>query len=180
MKILSWNCRGVGNLAIVHGGVFSCEFGKEKWWHGADVEGRRESHAWDMLRRVKSTVNEGWIVGGDFNAILNDFEKEGGRRKPRALMDEFGDILKELSLTDVKNCNGWFTWTNNRDGNRLVKERLDRFVISDYIMVRMQFLASYIVRQSKSDHEAILMDLYGNKSKEKGNNPMVWFRYDLC
>ncbi|KAK5843385.1 hypothetical protein PVK06_005841 [Gossypium arboreum] len=25
----------------------------------------------DMLRRVKSTVNEGWIVGGDFNAILN-------------------------------------------------------------------------------------------------------------
>ncbi|XP_012435427.1 uncharacterized protein LOC105762053 [Gossypium raimondii] len=136
--------------------------------------------AWDMLRRVKSTVNEGWIVRGDFNAILNDSEKKGGRRKPRALMDEFGDILEELCLTDVKTGNGWFTWTNNRDGNRLVKERLDRFVISNVIMERMPLLASYVVRQSKSDHEAILMGLHGSRPKVKGNDPRVCFRYDRC
>ncbi|XP_052484844.1 uncharacterized protein LOC128039943 [Gossypium raimondii] len=85
--------------------------------------------AWDMLRRVKSTVNEGWIVGGDFNAILNDFEKEGGRRKPRALMDEFGDILKELSLTDAKERKARDIISNiwtNEDTNLLEKIELIR------------------------------------------------------
>ncbi|KAL1162661.1 hypothetical protein V6Z11_A07G217700 [Gossypium hirsutum] len=121
--------------------------------------------SWDMLRRVKSMVNEGWIVGGDFNTILNNSEKEGGRRKPGTLMDDFCDVLEELSLTDVKTLNGWFTWTNNREGTRLVKERLDRFVISDEFMEKMSFRTSQIVRQSSSDHEAILLD-------------MAWFRYD--
>ncbi|MBA0725626.1 hypothetical protein Golax_022194, partial [Gossypium laxum] len=56
--------------------------------------------AWDMLKRVSSSVNEGWIVGGDFNAILNNSEKEGGRRKPKVLMDEFCDLIEELNLND--------------------------------------------------------------------------------
>ncbi|KAK8366946.1 hypothetical protein V6Z12_A02G152300 [Gossypium hirsutum] len=36
------------------------------------------NQSWYMLRRVKRMVKEGWIVGGDFNAILNNTEKEGG------------------------------------------------------------------------------------------------------
>ncbi|KAK8335238.1 hypothetical protein V6Z11_A09G041100 [Gossypium hirsutum] len=125
--------------------------------------------SWDMLRRVKSMVNEGWIVGGDFNAILNNSEKERGRRKPRTLMDDFCDVLEELSLTDVKTPNGW-----------LVKERLDRFVISDEFMEKMSFLTSQIVRQSKSDHEAILLDMYGSNPKDKRVDHRAWFRYDIC
>ncbi|KAK5812333.1 hypothetical protein PVK06_027762 [Gossypium arboreum] len=62
--------------------------------------------SWDMLRKVKSTINKEWIVGGNFNAILNDSEKEGGRRKLKTSMDDFCDILEELSLTDVKTYNG--------------------------------------------------------------------------
>ncbi|MBA0731287.1 hypothetical protein Golax_020646 [Gossypium laxum] len=43
-----------------------------------------------------------WIVGGDFNDILNNSEKEGGRRKLKISMDEFCNILEEFNLTDVK------------------------------------------------------------------------------
>ncbi|KAK8351680.1 hypothetical protein V6Z11_A05G048900 [Gossypium hirsutum] len=122
--------------------------------------------AWNMLRRVHCSVNEGWIIGGDFNAILNDSEKEGGQRKPNVLMEEFSNILEELKLVDVKPCNGWFTWTNNREGDRLVKEKLDRFVDSENILEKLPYLASYIIRQSKSDHEAILLDTDGSKPKK--------------
>ncbi|KAK8264561.1 hypothetical protein V6Z12_D12G118100 [Gossypium hirsutum] len=137
-------------------------------------------HAWDMLKKVKDKVNEGWIVGGDFNAILNNSEKEGGRRKPTNMMEDFWDILDVLNLSDVKTKNGWFTWTNNREGNGVIKERLDRFLISDIIIEKMPFITSSIVRQSKSDHEAILLDLYGNNPKEKGYDLRAWFRYDVC
>ncbi|KAK5811812.1 hypothetical protein PVK06_027185 [Gossypium arboreum] len=87
---------------------------------------------------------------------------------------------EELNLTDVKTCNGWFTWTINRDGNRLVKERMDRFVFSDVFLEKMPFLTSYIVCRSKFDHEAIMMDTDGSKPKEERTNKSVWFRYDTC
>ncbi|KAG8491126.1 hypothetical protein CXB51_014280 [Gossypium anomalum] len=37
-----------------------------------------KSSTWDMLQRVGAAVNEEWVVGGDFNAMLNNAEKEGG------------------------------------------------------------------------------------------------------
>ncbi|KAG4182229.1 hypothetical protein ERO13_A09G031322v2, partial [Gossypium hirsutum] len=144
----------------------------------ADPNNRNLS--WDMLRRVKGTVNEGWIVAGDFNAILNNAEKEGGRKKPRSSMEDFCKLIEELALVDVKTTNGWFTWTNNREGPDLVKERLDRFLISDNLVGNMPFLTTKIVRQSKSDHEAIIMDTLGSKPRDYNINPRTWFRYDAC
>ncbi|PPD70867.1 hypothetical protein GOBAR_DD32254 [Gossypium barbadense] len=66
-----------------------------------------------MLRRVGKSVNEKWIIGGDFNAILDNAKKEGGRRKPNALMDDFRTIIDELSMVELKIDNEWFTWVNN-------------------------------------------------------------------
>ncbi|KAG4109648.1 hypothetical protein ERO13_1Z049493v2 [Gossypium hirsutum] len=138
---------------------------------------RSRQQAWDILRRVHHKVNEGWIVGGDFNAILNLSEKEGGRSKPKVLMEDFCNILEELKLTDIKPCNGWFTWTNNREGDRLVKERLDRFFASDVILDKFPFLAFYVVRQSRSDHEAILIDTEGSKpNRERTGHKACHFR----
>ncbi|KAH1114434.1 hypothetical protein J1N35_007812 [Gossypium stocksii] len=85
-----------------------------------------------MLRRVKGSLNEGWIVGGDFNAILNNAEKEGGRRKPKAMIEDFYNLLEELNMSDVKTRNGWFTWTNNREGTRLVKDDGVEIVLTSY------------------------------------------------
>ncbi|KAB1671577.1 hypothetical protein [Gossypium barbadense] len=74
------------------------------------------SSSWDILRRVGESVREEWIVGGDFNAILNDAEKEGGRRGVRAQMNEFKEVMDKLALVDIKPDSGWFTWVNNRSG----------------------------------------------------------------
>ncbi|PPD97346.1 hypothetical protein GOBAR_DD05631 [Gossypium barbadense] len=76
----------------------------------------------DILRTVGSSVKEDWIVGGDFNAIINDSEKEGGHRKSRVTMDEFRDEMEELTLVDMKTDKDWFTCVNNRDGNNMPKE----------------------------------------------------------
>lgn len=59
-----------------------------------------------MLRRVGESVRDGWVVGGDFNAIISDTEKEGGRRKPRAMMDEFRGAMEELALVYIQTKEG--------------------------------------------------------------------------
>ncbi|PPR87553.1 hypothetical protein GOBAR_AA33151 [Gossypium barbadense] len=107
------------------------------------------SSSWDILRRVGDSVREEWIVGGDFNAILNDAEKEGGRRGVRAQMNEFKEVMDELALVDIKPDSGWFTWVNNRSGGGLIKERTDRFIGSVSVVENFPFIATKVVRQTQ-------------------------------
>lgn len=32
---------------------------------------------WSLIRDISSRVNEDWVIGGDFNEILDDSEKHG-------------------------------------------------------------------------------------------------------
>lgn len=106
-------------------------------------------------------------MGGYFNAIISDTEKEGGWRKPRVTMEDFKDVIEELSLVDIKTNKDWFTWVNNRDRNNMVKEMLDRFLISANAIDKFPFLATTVVRQTNSDHDAIVMDTLGRKPREE-------------
>lgn len=66
-----------------------------------------------------------WLCGGDFNEILWDYEKSGGKdlnyNRPRFL-EEFLNS-SELMYLDFNGPN--FTWRGMRNG-QLVEERLDR------------------------------------------------------
>ncbi|MBA0582423.1 hypothetical protein Gorai_024571, partial [Gossypium raimondii] len=41
--------------------------------------------------------------------------------KSKALMDDFCNIIEELSSVDIKMIKGWYTWVNNREGSTMVK-----------------------------------------------------------
>lgn len=86
--------------------------------------------SWELLRNLARNGVENWIVGGDFNEVMDKNEKYGGRRKARTIMEAFRKVADDLALTDMKLDRGWFTWSNNRKGMGLVKERLDRFLVS--------------------------------------------------
>ncbi|KAB2032283.1 hypothetical protein ES319_D05G362800v1 [Gossypium barbadense] len=138
------------------------------------------SSSWEMLRRVGDSAQEEWVVGGDFNAILNNSEKEGGRRGVRAQMYEFKNVMEELALVDIKPDSGWFTWVNNRDEGSLIKERLDRFLTSVSVVENYPFIATKMVRQTQSDHGAIILDLWGRKPKDYPNDSRLSFKFDVC
>ncbi|KAA3473667.1 reverse transcriptase [Gossypium australe] len=119
MKFFCWNCHGLGNPATIR-----------------ELEQllilTLMLSFYDILRTVGSSVKEDWIVGGDFNAIINDAEKEGGHRKSRVTMDEFRDVMEELTLVDMKTDKDWFTWVNNHDGNNMLVARIDKLIDGPY------------------------------------------------
>ncbi|KAA3461966.1 reverse transcriptase [Gossypium australe] len=90
-------------------------------------------------------------------------------------MEEFCDVMEELSLVNVKTTKGWFTWVNNREGNNMVKERLDRYLISANAIDNFSF-----VETNMSDHDVIMLDTLGHKPRENFRAPRLLFKYDLC
>ncbi|KAG4109650.1 hypothetical protein ERO13_1Z049693v2, partial [Gossypium hirsutum] len=123
--------------------------------------------SWDILRRVGDSVREDWV-------------KEGGRRGVRAQMNDFKAVMDDLALVDMKPDSGWFTWVNNRSGGGLVKERIDRFLSSVSLVENFPFIATKVVRQSQSDHDAILLDLWGRRPKDHPNDHGLSFKFDVC
>lgn len=173
VKILSWNCRGLGNPAIVTelrqllvanvpDIIFLCETKLHKcdfdriskrlnmagcfvvdvvgrkgglallWSDECDVDVQsflqnhvdslikmdmsrirftgfygypdltRRHLSWELIRNIGSRVHEDWIIGGDFNEILNDSKKCGGRHKSWVAMEEFRKVIEEMALVDLK------------------------------------------------------------------------------
>ncbi|MFQ6650065.1 hypothetical protein Gotur_022611 [Gossypium turneri] len=96
-------------------------------------------------------VGIGWW--GDFNEIMDNSEKFGMRGHPRVFMDNFWDVMDDLALIDVKPDKGWFTWSNNREGNK-------------------------VFRQTCSDHDAILFDTLGRKPMDDIKDSMLFFQFE--
>ncbi|KAK5825203.1 hypothetical protein PVK06_020011 [Gossypium arboreum] len=110
--------------------------------------------SWDILRSVGKVVREDWIVGGDFNAIVNDVEIDVGRKKARASMEEFKDVMEDLALVDVK---------------------MDKRCIDI-----VPFPIATVVQQNTYDYDAILLDTVGRKPSERVGDSRLTFKYDMC
>lgn len=66
---------------------------------------------------------------GDFNEILSNEEKMGGKMRPKKQMSDFLTLLDDCEVY----CMGFsgtykFTWCNRRGSHHSISERLDRFV----------------------------------------------------
>ncbi|PPR85700.1 hypothetical protein GOBAR_AA34986 [Gossypium barbadense] len=93
----------------------------------------------------------------------------------RALMDDFYEVIDELSLVDLKTDNGWFTWVNNREGTAMVKERLDHFLIStsdveSFPFIKTKAEAKNIIRSAWKMYTGDIMD----KLEKVGHDLGAW------
>ena len=85
------------------------------------------------------------IYGGDFNMITSLNEKKGGTRALGNDAIAFSSFIQEVNLVDIQPRNGTFTWTKRRGGDRLIASRLDRFLISESILLEGNIIDSDIV-----------------------------------
>ncbi|KAA3483582.1 reverse transcriptase [Gossypium australe] len=88
--------------------------------------------------------------------------------------------MDELAFVDIKPEKWWFTWVNNRSGGSIIKERLARFLCSVSVIEKFPFMTTSVVRQTKSDHDAIILDMWGRKPKEYPKDPRLCFKFDDC
>ncbi|KAF5458321.1 hypothetical protein F2P56_022356 [Juglans regia] len=91
-----------------------------------EINLRRDT--WALLHLLKDQLDGPWLCCGDFEEILENSEKLGGRERPASQMRGFRDALDYCQLRSIDAVGSLHTWSNFSEGSALVHERLDRFV----------------------------------------------------
>lgn len=75
---------------------------------------------WNNLTNVANLHNKPWVIVGDFNEVLLEGEKYGGRMisANRSLL--FKECLDTCGIMDLGFNGPRFTWTNRRDITDLI------------------------------------------------------------
>ena len=117
-----------------------------------DDEGKRL--LWGELRRMMATFQGPWLLGGDFNAILNIDEHTGRHYNVRAMHD-FQSFVNLSGLIEVPMRGGNFTCCTIKE--HISWSKLDRFLFTPDLLhlvpdISMQRLPNYL-----SDYNAIAL-----------------------
>ena len=82
---------------------------------------------WSSLKHFKDFVcDDPWIIGGDFNVMLNLNESTVGSSRFSIGMEDFHDCINCLEIQDI-NCNGLnYTWNQKPRGKNGILKKLDR------------------------------------------------------
>jgi hypothetical protein len=143
-------------------------------FYGHPVANKRDE-GWSILRHISTLEPGPWICLGDFNEILNESEKWGGRSRPRGLMESFQGTLEACGLSDLGFKGPKYTWSNCQEGLDLIKERLDRVVANRSWCEFFREAEVWVGAAISSDHAPITLHVTGLAPKQLQRRP---FRYE--
>ncbi|XP_012857002.1 PREDICTED: uncharacterized protein LOC105976270 [Erythranthe guttata] len=146
----------------------------------------RRHESWAILRQLRNHRNLPWVVGGDYNEILSNNEKEGGLSRLPAQIEAFREALDDCGLTDLEFEGPRFTWSNNRDHPYTVRCRLDRVCASADWLLKFPRALVHHMAYSGSDHVPLqlVLDPAQADSERRKKRPFrfeaIWLRRDDC
>jgi hypothetical protein len=102
--------------------ILSCVYGHPN---------RRDRLAfWDSFASIGDGFEASWLYIGDFNSVLDQYEKIGGRPVSSSSHCPFKRFIDHFCMIDVGFAGNSLTWSNNIKGLENIKERLDRGLAS--------------------------------------------------
>lgn len=122
---------------------------------------------WDEIQQINRVNNFPWICVGDFNDILYPWEKVGKRPADLTRMLSFHAVLNDCALLELESKGCRYTWMNNREGEELVKERLDRVLCSMDWQIMFSGAEVLALPAVGSDHSPLILDTTAHSKRYK-------------
>jgi endonuclease/exonuclease/phosphatase family metal-dependent hydrolase len=95
----------------------------------ASPRDHERNETWQRLHQMATSIQEPWIMMGDFNEIANPDEKKGGAPVDIKKCQNFNDWINDCRLMNVNTTGTKFTWMGPRwNGRDRVFKRLDRIL----------------------------------------------------
>ncbi|KAH0742871.1 hypothetical protein KY290_030864 [Solanum tuberosum] len=89
---------------------------------------------WEELESIDEKDHYPWVVGGDFNVIVNEEEKLGGLPFTQNEAMNFALFISNCALTEVRFSGSKYTWWNGRIEEECIFKRLDRVLVNQDFM----------------------------------------------
>ncbi|XP_026428403.1 uncharacterized protein LOC113324300 [Papaver somniferum] len=114
---------------------------------------------WDELVQI-NTWNAPWLVIGDFNVVLSNDEKKGGRNPLRISMQEFRGCLESCNLIQATRTGIKYSWCNNRVGRRRILCDLEKAFFNIKWLEKYEGWCYKVGVRGTSDHGALIRGVY--------------------
>ena len=106
-------------LSSSHNHIDTLIIFKDHSFHSTFVYGAPEivkhQEVWQLLTDISETRNDKpWFLTGDFNEIVNNSEKTGGKIRPESPFTHFHSFLSTCDLFDVRHTGNYLSWRGTR------------------------------------------------------------------
>ena len=115
---------------------------------------------------------ESWYALGDFNEIISNQEKIGGRVRPEASFHDFRTMMRTCGFTDLQSIGDHFSWAGQR-GTHLVRCCLDRTMANGSWFDLFPVSHTEYLEMGESDHRTIITFMSAERE-----TPRRFFKYD--
>ncbi|KAI0519711.1 hypothetical protein KFK09_007170 [Dendrobium nobile] len=123
-----------------------------------EVQGRRD--LWIFLDGT-ANIDSPFIAGGDFNCILSQDERKGGKKFSFLIGPlEMKSFMNRNDLHDVSILGSKFTWCNNKRGSARILERLDRCLLNSKALDHCNQPSLRHLNRIASDHCPIVLKMF--------------------
>lgn len=139
----------------------------------APIEFKDRVLLWEEIQKVNAATTLPWLYMADFNEILYPWEKVRKKEAEHYRLTAFRDFLHACSLMDLESKGCVFTWNNRREGEELVKKRLNRALST--MEWRIEYPNAEVVAMPAigSDHSPLLLLVFPRRKNRKKE-----FRYE--
>jgi hypothetical protein len=121
------------------------------------VDKRKEM--WDVLRGLCGAWPGPWMLIGDFNETMWQYEHFSETPRPERQMMDFREVLSHCDLHDLGFTGLPWTYNNNQGGRRNVRVRLDRGVANTDWSIMFPNASVLHLFSAYSDHKALLLNV---------------------
>ncbi|KAI0510829.1 hypothetical protein KFK09_011438 [Dendrobium nobile] len=163
----------VGNLKMINKGDWKIAL----VYGSTDVQERK--FLWEDLGR-QCDDDSPLIIGGDFNCILSQEEKRGGKKfKMNQGSKDFPSFMINNDLHLVNSMGPKYTWCNNKSGSNRIWEKLDRCLINSSAMNFLHLALVKHLPRFASVHCPLVMELFKpvNSVRKDIRYEEVWATY---
>ncbi|KAF8401226.1 hypothetical protein HHK36_012155 [Tetracentron sinense] len=121
------------------------------------IEYRRRYHLWNQLAHEGERIQVPWLLTGDFNDILTNDEKEGGKVREQYKMQSFQQMVSQARLIEIEAKGPAFTWCNHRQSGQFIQARLDRAMGNPEWCRMLPDALVFNLDDIGSDHRPVIM-----------------------
>ncbi|XP_060170771.1 uncharacterized protein LOC132601723 [Lycium barbarum] len=112
---------------------------------------------WNSLYVLADGMVALWLIGGDFNVILNEEEKIGGLPVLPSEYEDFAFCINSCELIKAGFKGSPFTWWNGRSDGQCIFKRLDKMLYNNLMQQWYGLIEVDHLARTGSDHAPLLL-----------------------